>query len=132
MPGKMIYAQYTDNNADTYSVKIRKYLFDLKEDAGQGGNDALSLLKFGAFDAADPILPRGKVMRRVRVQDASGGITRYVPSGTTASRLWAGTQTTLELDYSGVSGTETFNRVGLTAEKEGQVAHTIVNMSDAA
>lgn len=132
MPGKMKYAQYTSDDGNTYSVKLRKYLFDALEDAAQGGNPALSLLKFGAFDAADALLPPGMQMRYARVQDASGGITRKVPVGTVASRIWTSDQLTLELDYSGVAGTETFNVVGFTAEHAKRVAHTIVNQSDAA
>jgi len=128
----MIYAQYTDNDGDTYSVKIRKYLVDLKESAAQGGNDTLSLLKFGAYDADDPLLPPGMKMRGVRVVDVSGGASRVVPCGMVTSRLWTHAQDDLELDYSGITGTETFHWNGLVGEKPKRSAHTIMNVSDAA
>lgn len=132
MPGKMVYALYTSNDSNQYNVKIRKFLYDMKEDAGQGGNASLSLLKFDAFDATKPLMPAGMKMRYCRVQDATGGITRKLPVGTVASRVWTEDQISVELDYSGISGTETFNVVGFTEEHAKRIPHTILNESDAA
>lgn len=127
MPGKMNYYVYKANDASEYSVKTRKYFFDvLAEDMSS------KALKFGAQDLTKPLMPRGMKMRTIYVQDPSGGSRRAIPCGDVTAHAWDGTDTTIILDYSGIAGTETFNIIGSRDEKRPRKAHAVTEQSDAA
>lgn len=127
MPGKMAYLRYTSDDGNTYSLKTRaRYLGALNQTVG--GTVALG---FGAFDAADPPLPRGMRPRQVRLQDPSGGATRSVPVGSVTAPAWTGGVQTVQVDYSGIGTMTDAVIVGRTAEKPAELPHQIINVSDA-
>ena len=126
MPGKMDYFVYTSDDGNQYSVKIREYFQSVQNEAADAG-----ALGFGAQDLTKPLMPPGMVMRKVRVQDPTGGSTRSVPCGSVTCDAWDGTDTTLKVDYSGTAGTATFNIVGRTPERPARKAHAVFNLSDA-
>jgi hypothetical protein len=127
MPGKMDYYVYKANDDTLYSVKIRKYYFTVQNEA----NDAPAL-KFGAQDLSKPLMPRGMRMRKIYVQDPTGGSRRAIPCGDQTAPAWDGTDTTLKMDYSGISGTATFNIINTVGEHSPQRQHAVTQQSDAA
>lgn len=127
MPGKMGYFVYTANDATEYSVKIRKFYGTVTNEA-----DNAPALGFGEQDLTKPLMPVGMKMRLVYVQDPTGGSRRAIPVGSQDCDVWDGTDDTLKVDYSGVSGTTPFNIVNFRGERNGPHQHSITNQSDAA
>lgn len=127
MPGKMDYYLYKADDGTQYSVKIRKYYYTVTNTA----NDAPAL-KFGAQDLSKPTLPLGMKMRLLYVQDPTGGSRRAIPCGDLTAPAWDGTDTALKVDYSGISGTASFNIIGSRGEQPARRAHAVVQQSDAA
>jgi len=112
-----IWARYTSDSSGTYAVKIAKHIYDLG-----------AVTAFAAWNAADKPMPRGMVMRAVRVEDADTGASRYVPCGAVTATLWTGAVVTVNLPYEGDADGETFNRAGLRPEKPARVPKAIVNL----
>lgn len=127
MPGKMDYYVYKADDDTLYSVKIRKYFFTVTDVAGTA-----PALKFGAQDLTKPTLPKGMKMRLLYVQDPSGGSRRAIPCGDLTAPAWDGTDPTLKVDYSGITGTAVFNIIGSRGEQSKTRPHAIVQQSDAA
>lgn len=126
MPGKMAFLRYTSNSGTVYAVKTRaRYLTALDKTVA-----GTAQLGFTAFVAGDPPLPKGMRMRKIHVQDPTGGATREVPVGTVTAPGWA-TPTTLQVDYSGIGTLTDATVIGRTEEHPAQLPHTIVNVSDA-
>jgi hypothetical protein len=123
----MQYLRYTSDDGNTYSVKTReRYLGALNQTAG--GTVALG---FGAFNAADELMPRGMKMRGVYVQDASGGAIRFLPVGSTTAPAWT-TPGTVQIDYSGIGTLTDSVIVSRKPEKPARVPHNITfHVSDA-
>lgn len=128
MPGKMQYLRYTANSGETFSLKTReRYLGALNQTAG-----GVVALGFSAFNAADPIMPRGMKPRGVYLQDPTGGAVRFVPVGSVTAPAWTGPGT-VQVDYSGIGTLTDAVIVGRKEEKPARVPHSITfHVSDAA
>jgi hypothetical protein len=126
MPGKMAYLAYESDDGNTYSLKTReRYLTALNATAGAAA------LGFGAYNAANPPMPRGMKPRGVYVQDPTGGATRFLPVGSVDANAWTGVASTVQVDYSGIATLTDAVIVGKRPEKPAAVPHDIFNVSDA-
>jgi hypothetical protein len=127
MPGKMSYLTYTSDTGAQFSLKTRsRYLGAL--DTTVAG---VVMLGFGATDTTKPPLPRGMKPRGVYVQDPTGGAMRFIPVGSTTCPAWAGPESSVQIDYSGIGTLTDAEIVGKRPEKPARVVHTIRNVSDA-
>lgn len=113
-----VYAQYTANDASTWSVRV------LDEWASDGDSG------LGAFDVGDPVWPTGPRMqpRKAILQDlVSGRRTSRIAGTATADCLTRGNTTATVAR--GASGVYTLTTIGQTPEKRPGAA-TIIHKAN--